>query len=220
MITLILFKEDFFLLVDTSPIPNIPSAAKSKENTTVLAVVSVVAACLLIVVVVILVIKCRKSYKRDLSATTHEEFGGDFIKKTRDGSIHAQNPLHDMINTSDVIIEDGTVQYHRNNEDHQSALAFSNINYDTIQFHVSGETNSENEISDDHVIEHEDTKPLGVNPEVESSTYATMNPNFSASGIQAFDDQQNNTQKVRVTIEHFTRSLSECKEIPSPEDKL
>ena len=220
MIIFILSKEDSFLLVDTSPIPNIPSAVKSKENTTVLAIVSVVAACLLIVVVIILVMKCRKSYKRDLSASTHEEFGGDFIKKARDGSIHAQNPLHDMINTSDVIIEDGTVQYHRNNENHQPALVFSNMNYDTIQFPVSGETNSENEISDDHVIEHEDTKPLGVNPEVESSTYATMNPNFSASGIQTFDDRQNNTQKVRVTIEHFTRYLSECKEIPSPEDKL
>lgn len=212
-----------FILSDTSPKPDAPLPVKAESDRTVVAVVSTIAACLLIVIIIIIFIKCRKSNSKATDGDAHGMFREDVLNKARDGSIHAHNPLHNLYDNADVTIQNDSVQYHPNNDETNSALAFSNINYDSMHFSLDhGE--SDNEISDDHAIEHKDTKPLGVKPDFEDSSYASMSPNYSASGINVYDSLRNKTYHSCVTVEttghpkdQLTRSLSECREISPPE---
>jgi hypothetical protein len=165
--------------------------------------------------------KCRKAKTKEKDDDKHGVFREGVLNKARDGSIHAQNPLHNLYDNANVTIQNDTVQYHPN-DDTNSALAFSNINYDSMHF-SSNHDDSDNEISDEHTIEHKDTKPLGVKPDLEDSSYAVMSPNFAASGINVYDSLQNKTYHSCVTVEtpthprdQFTRSLSECREISPP----
>ncbi|XP_062609247.1 deleted in malignant brain tumors 1 protein-like [Saccostrea cucullata] len=210
---------------DTSPKPDAPLPSKADDNKTVVAVISAIAGFLLFVVIVIIVIKCRQSKKKDTGSDVHGSFREGVLNKSHDGSIHAQNPLHDLYDSADVRIQNDSVQYHNHGEDRNPALAFSNINYNTIHFSPE-QTDSDFDTSDDHIVEHKDTKPLGIKSEIEDSSYAVMRPNFSASDLHVYDNQQNKTYHNCVTIEnapedrptpHFTRSLSECREIAPPE---
>lgn len=218
------------IITDTSPRPDSPSPVKQEDNKAVVAVVSAIAACLLIIVIVIIVMKCRKSYSKKSQEKTHGEFREGVLNKSLDGSIHVHNPMHNICDSDDVIIQHDSVQYHPTGSDNDQGLAYTNHNYagfNSILYSSDGNEKVEDETNEDHMIEHDDMKPLGVKADFKDSSYAAMMPNFSASGLQEYDNQQNTKQSVRVTIEnipksypknHFTRSLSECKEISLPED--
>lgn len=195
-----------------------------------MAVVSSIAACLLIIVIVIIVMKCRKSYSKKSQEKTHGEFREGVLNKSLDGSIHVHNPMHDLCESDDVTIQHDSVQYHPTGFNNDQGLAYTNHSYagfNSVLYSSDCNGKVDDETNEDHVIEHDDTKPLGVKPDFKDSSYAAMEPNFSSSGLQECDSQQNTKQSVRVTIEntpkgypknHFTRSLSECKEISLPED--
>lgn len=216
--------------VDTSPRPDSPSPVKQEDNKAVVAVVSSIAACLLIIVIVIIVMKCRKSYSKKSQEKTHGEFREGVLNKSLDGSIHVHNPMHDLCESDDVTIQHDSVQYHPTGFNNDQGLAYTNHSYagfNSILYSSDCNGKVDDETNEDHVIEHDDTKPLGVKPDFKDSSYAAMEPNFSSSGLQECDNQQNTKQSVRVTIEntpkgypknHFMRSLSECKEISLPED--